>query len=123
MGIQIIAIRTGERDDLHGLAELIVRDDQDGKVAYVDRKLFAEWVNDNPQTRVYLRTSMGENKVILTFKDGNERFLSTEVTVSTRDSLLRLPRYLSAIRWPETPPQKVSNDPDVPWWWFWWLPK
>ncbi len=114
-------------DDVRNIEELVYRDDDDGKLGYMDRGPFAEWVNDNPQTRVYLRTHLGENKVILTFQDGDVRFLKTEENLSSRDTLLRLPRFATPTRPAAAAPAEVQSQlqqrPFGALWWLWWLPR
>jgi hypothetical protein len=125
VSIQVLAVRMlAEGDDLHNIGELVYRDDGDGKLGYMDRGPFAEWVNDNPHVRVYLRTHLGENKVVLTFEESGERFVKTEESLSSRDSLLRLPRF-------STPTQPMASEstlkaesrPLGSLWWLWWLPR
>ena len=115
-------------DDVRNIGELVYRDDDDGKLGYMDRAPFAEWVNDNPHVRVYLRTHLGENKVVLTFQEGGERFLKTDESLSSRDTLLRLPRFSTPTRPTsanvgETTGSQEEERPLGSLWWLWWLPR
>ncbi len=128
MSIQVLAVRLQGGDALTDVAELIYRDDDDGKLGYMDRASFAEWVNDNPSIRVYVRDHLGDNQVLATFLHEGARYLRVGEDASSRDPLLRLPRYITATK-PVTktqtqpPPQKGARDPLSALWWFWWLPR
>lgn len=127
MSIQVIAVLLDGGNSLTDISELIYRDDEDGKLGYMERASFAEWVNDNPAIRVYVRDHLGDNKVIMTFEYDGVRYLKVGEDVSSRDPLLRLPRYVTRTKPVTTQAQsvqrRVARDPLSTLWWFWWLPR
>jgi hypothetical protein len=121
MSIQVLAVRVADGNDLFHITELIYRDDDDGKLGYMERARFAEWVNDHPTKRVYLRDHVGNNVVVMSFVADGERFLRTQEDISTRDLLLRLPRYITETKKVTSSEVPVKNEYGL--WWFWWLPR
>ena len=126
MSVQVLAVRLVGGDDLYSVAELIYRDDDDGKIAYMDRAGLAEWVNNNPAIRVYVRDYLGQNHALISFMHEGSRYLRTLNEVSPRDPLLRLPRYLTPTKAPEMPSPATGTTrsrPMDPWTalFFWWM--
>jgi hypothetical protein len=132
MSIQVLALRFESGTALGDIAEVIYRDDDDGKLGYMDRASFAEWVNDNPTIRVYLRDHIGDNRVVMSYSEGSSRFLRVDEAQGDRDPLLRLPRFITrtkplsteAVRAKSAPQTGLEpGDPMGALWWFWWWPK
>jgi len=126
MAIQVLAIRVERGDDLLSVVELIYRDDDGGRIGTMDREKLAEWVNDNPTVRVYVRDHVGDNQPVLSFLHNGRRYLRVGEEVSKRDRLLRLPRFITATSRPESNQpackEPAARDPllDLL---FWWLPR
>jgi hypothetical protein len=124
MAVQVLAVRLDGGDDLFSIVELIYRDDDDGKVGSMDRESLAEWLNDNPSTRFYVRDHLGDNKAVVTFVYEENRFLRIG-ELSSRDPLLRLPRFITPTKRSDPAAASLAKktiDP-ISALWTWWLPR
>jgi hypothetical protein len=97
MAIQILAVRieATQSDNVQQIAEVIWRDDSNGKCAPLGRAAFAQWMINHPDQVVYVRDYLGAVTRVTTFLADGQAYMQAVADAASLDTLLALPRFVT----------------------------